>query len=95
MRLEIGMLIKTSYSTGPYRIIGIKRGCTCSSYLDSINMKEPPLRSEHIHLSLCNPEKKRDRYWLSGYDEESLASVDSEDYLILLPQDKPIQSIFL
>jgi hypothetical protein len=42
VKLRQGMLIKTNYNTGPYRIKKIKRGCTCAHVLAEINMNNPP-----------------------------------------------------
>lgn len=30
MRLEVGMIIRTNYGTGPYRITKLHRDCICS-----------------------------------------------------------------
>lgn len=99
MRLEKGMLIKTNYS-GPYRIIDIERGCTCPDYLDEIEMDDPPPQPPHIHLTLSKPDGSG-RFWLNGWDEETLTSLDKTycgqktepdfDRIIIMENDKPIQ----
>lgn len=98
MRLEVGMIIKTNYGTGPYRILDIERGCTCPLYLDD---KPTP---EHIHLTLTDPDGKG-RSWIGYIIEETLTSVpetregyikDKEpDMIIMLDQGIPVQRSFL
>lgn len=92
IRLEKGMLIKTNYGTGPYRIISVKRGCTCPSYLDSINLRDPPDRPEHIHIYLEDPDNKRkSKSFLGGYIEETLTHLDGKDKIEILKSDGPVQ----
>ena len=87
MRLEVGDIIKTNYSTGPYTILQIERGCTCPKYLDEIEstFENPaPPSKPHIHLvvlGMCDHHKGR-KYWLNGYDDDTLKSVWNDDYLI-------------
>lgn len=99
MRLEIGNIIKTNYGTGPYEIISIIRGCTCSSYLDMINKKDPPKSTEHIHLTVRQVLKDGSlsvsKFYLNGYDEETLKSVlGDDDEIILCESTKPVQATF-
>jgi hypothetical protein len=98
-RLEVGMLIRTNYS-GPYRILEIKRGCTCPSYLDTMNMATPPSSPEHIHLVLTNPDGS-DKYWLNHFIEETLTSISKSycgknvldyDRIIIMKDDHPVQT---
>lgn len=89
MRLEVGDRVKTSYGTGPYVICEILRNCTCPAPLDEINMEDPPDSPAHIHLIL------KGRYYLGGYEEETLRSVWSDDYLIYCEQQGPVQTTFL
>lgn len=75
--LKIGDIIKTNYNGegAPYRVISIKRGCICPSYLDWISMRQPPEREEHIHITcvpnnvLIGSEREGDLRWLNGYVE--------------------------
>lgn len=101
IKLEPGMLIKTSYGEQHYRIKEVSRGCTCPNYVDTINMKNPPDREPHIHI-VCSDlnEHSRSEYYLNCYNEETLHSLDKscyldeefyDDYIIILEQDKPIQ----
>ena len=97
--LEIGMKIKTNYSDESCTITGIDRGCTCPSYLDEIEMDDPPDRREHIHLELVNGAGQK--RWLNGYDENTLLSIEQSycggkahldyDRIIILPNDRPFQ----
>jgi hypothetical protein len=71
------MFVRTSYDTGPYRIVSILRGCTCPEYLDTINMTDPPPSRPHIHMTVEKPgdTPRNSPYYLGGYDEETLESV--------------------
>jgi len=97
VKLEKGMLIKTNYS-GPYRILDIERGCTCSSYLDELNMDDPPQQPKHMHLVLTRPDGTG-RFWLNYFIEETMESIGpticggewGHDRIIALDQDKPVQ----
>ena len=49
--LPIGTKIKTNYGGGRvYRVESISEPCTCASYLNTINMKDPPATEPHFHL---------------------------------------------
>lgn len=73
-RLTKGMLIETNYS-GPYRIVSIRRGCTCPDPVDEINNPgDAKDRVPHIHLTLSNPNGKG-RFWINGILEEKLRSI--------------------
>ncbi len=99
MKLEPGMLIKTNYS-GPYRIVKIKRGCTCPSYVDSINSTNPKPQPPHIHLECTDPDGS-DHFCLGYFCEETLKSLwktccgNKEeldyDWIEILDNDTPIQ----
>lgn len=90
-RLEIGMVVKTSYGTGPYRIDAIHRKCTCCiDFIDDVDSLP-----EHVHLecSYAGTDRNQDGgdYGLGFYDEQTLRSVRSDDYLEIVPSDEPIQ----
>ena len=99
VRLESGMLIKTNY-LGPYRIVEVMRNCTCPSYVDEINMVNPPEREAHMHLVLSGPDGKG-IFYLNGFNEQTLLSLNKTfcghkkefdyDRIIILAQDRPIQ----
>ena len=91
--LQVGDIVRTSYGTGPYRIIAITRNCRCSDYLDVINGNEKPSKA-HMHLvcvradepiRVCYSERKF--YWLNGYREYPDGSIrcvwSPQDYLVV------------
>lgn len=101
MKLEPGMLIRTSYDTGPYRIARpyrirrVYRGCTCPLYTDRINLRHPPAQPPHLHLELTDSDG-RGEYWINHVDEDSLTVLyanwdGSHDCIEVLPPDKPVQ----
>jgi hypothetical protein len=102
VKLEPGMLVKTSYGEQIFRIKEVHRNCTCPRYVDTINMEDPPDRPPHVHL-VCSDEEPKSRTpsFLGDYDEETLKDIDESclgetdelkhEYLIILKQDKPIQ----
>lgn len=93
MRLEPGMVVKTNYGTGPYRLTEVIRGCTCPAYLDEIEMDDPPSSSPHLHL-ICQrlgAHPRESPCYLNGYDEETLKSIWNEDYLIVINAGMPVQ----
>lgn len=67
-----GMIVRTSYGTGPYKVLEVTHGCTCPSFLDSINLgKDAPPSKPHYHL-VCRKvggENKKSHFYLNGYDE--------------------------
>ena len=99
-KLTKGMVIKSSYDNWTYRIQSVVRGCTCPAYLDEIDMDDPPPRAPHIHVK-CTDMNDKGEYWFNWYDEETLRSIDTSwcgmkrflgyDYIVILPNDKPIQ----
>jgi hypothetical protein len=93
-RIEIGDLVKTSYGTGPFRIVKIVRGCHCPR-----NYDESPLPSYgHIHLMVqyeTHDHNHGKMGYLNGYREDDLCSIWNSDYLILLPNNKPVQATIL
>lgn len=91
IRLEKGMLIKTNYGTRLYRILLVKRGCTCPSYSDSINLRNPPDSPEHMHIILEDPDNKRSKFYLGWYIEETLTHIDGKDKIEILESDGPVQ----
>ena len=93
MRLELGDIIRTNYGTGPYRITEIYRGCRCDEdHQEDEDNPCPP----HIHLTVekVNPRDGLDSRpcYLNRYDEETLRSLESEDCLIVMPSDAPVQT---
>ena len=71
-KLAVGMLIDTSYGTGPYRIKKIIRGCTCPLYLDTLNRpKDAPAQPEHLHLFLTGIDGKGN-FYINHFVESTL-----------------------
>lgn len=78
--IEIGDIVRTSYGTGPYRVVEIVRDCCCPAYLDTLNYRNPPASPPHFHLTLVKadcPIGKEPQtpggkgfYWLNGYAEK-------------------------
>jgi hypothetical protein len=96
--LTQGMLIKTNYGTGPYRIKKITRGCTCSHILSQINMNEPPNLPPHLHLVVTSPDGTGE-FYLNYYDEQTLISYGpgsydgTKDQIIVVIPDKPLKPL--
>lgn len=100
MRIEIGQHLKTNYDTGPYRVEGITRDCTCAHVLDEIESIDTPL-PPHMHLRLRFTEEapahnRGDEAWINYIDEETLRSYGAggklgRDRIIILENPSPIQ----
>lgn len=90
-RYRVGMRVRTSYNSGPYVIIQVFEGCTCPSFVDSLNLGDKAPKSRpHVHL-ICkrlDPRYGKGDYFLNGYDE-NLKSVWNDDYLIDLDELVP------
>jgi len=95
--IEIGDIVRTSYGTGPYRVVEVKHGCDCPSYFDGLEFMGRPDKARrskpHCHMLLVKascPVGKEPRrgetmagyYWLNGYDESG-ASVWNSDKLFV------------
>lgn len=86
MNLQPGMIVRTSYGTGPYRIREVVGPCTCPSFIDQINEANPPSSEPHFHL-VCDwagPRvggRKYECSFLNGYRPDG-TSVWSGDRLI-------------
>ena len=63
-----GMMVRTSYCTGPYEITGVIGGCTCPSFLDSLEY------GFHCFVKVCFAQRPqaRSRPKLSVRDRSSL-----------------------
>jgi hypothetical protein len=98
VKICYGMMVKTSYGTGPYRIKKIVRNCTCSHILANINMDNPPPLPPHIHLTVTNPDGSGE-YYLNYYDEETLIGYGpgrydgTKDQLVVVLPDKPLKPL--
>lgn len=80
-RVYRGMVVRTNYGTGPYRVTSFIENCTCPSFLDTVNLgaSAPPSKA-HYHIR-CKKDNERGDYHLNGYDE-NLNSVWDNDRLI-------------
>ncbi|MFA5376717.1 MAG: hypothetical protein WC455_13295 [Dehalococcoidia bacterium] len=95
-RLEVGMVVKTNYGTGPYQIVDIIRKCDCPHPVEEINNPSGARRSKrHIHLTCrhTNNPNKRDYSYLNGFDEKTLKSVWNKDRLIICDDIMPSEPI--
>lgn len=93
--IEIGDIVRTSYGTGPYRVVEVycpDGGCVCPAPLDEINMRKPPASEPHFHVTLVKASFPIDRnpresecYWLNGYTERGgrYISVWSKDEIFV------------
>lgn len=97
--LAIGKVVKTNYGTGPYRIPKMHGPCTCPTYVDSINMDNPPPTREHFHMTCrrVGEEKRGDDYYLSHLDRNGRSVVEDKslathrDYLIFLDDEPSLE----
>lgn len=82
MKLQPGVVVRTSYGTGPYCITSVYGPCACPRFLDSISLREPPASELHYHL-LCEDADRRGGapYHLNGYRPDGTNVWDS-DYLV-------------
>ena len=80
--LHPGMWVKTSYDSGPYLITEVIHDCMCPCYLDNIEGDDFP-SPPHVHCTVKKPGDKKP-YFLGGYNEHTLVSVWSDDYLTVL-----------
>ena len=84
MTLCIGEVVRTSYGTGPYRVVRATGPNTSPSFLDSINGIDRP-SEPHFNL-VCHdinslPGRKSRESYLNGYRLDG-TSVWSDDFLI-------------
>lgn len=94
-RFYKGMVIHTSYGSGPYIISKVTDNCTCPSFLDSLNLRESAPKSRpHCHLTCKgtgHTYNNKGTFWLNGYDENGVnvwrpddrIIVDAEETLLL------------
>lgn len=79
-----GLVVRTSYGTGPYVVLRVDGPCCCSSYLDSISGRERPSKP-HFHITCRKPDGRGGNYHLNGYSLEG-KSVWSRDRLTVESQ---------
>jgi len=81
----IGRIVRTSYGTGPYEIIGVSAPCDCPEYSRSLDGDKTP-SEPHYHLECRDhPARKgiESPSYLAGYRADG-SSVWTEDRLIFL-----------
>jgi len=97
--LQVGDIVRTSYGSGPYRIIHITRNCRCPDYLDLIDGSDKPSKP-HMHLVCVDSDEpirvrysERKLYWLNGYREypEVPEGRHKCDVSTLAPRDRHIK----
>ena len=92
-RVYKGMVVRTSYNTGPFIVTDIKENCTCPNFMDFITLFDrAPSSRPHYHLRCKELHKKSGFYWLNGYDE-NLNSVWSGDHLIVCSEETTILAL--
>ena len=86
-----GMVVRTSYGTGPYEITGVISDCTCPSFLDfleySSRMDTPPSSKTHFHLTCRGLGNKRGEYYLNGYGENGNSVYSDNDRIIVCAEE--------
>lgn len=93
MQLAVGDVVKVphnGYDSGPYKIIKVSEPCTCPSYVDSINMRNPPAREEHYHFT-CEAAHEAPAHYHRGRGNYYL---DSFDNLVLLRAEPAQMDLF-
>lgn len=59
MRIQEGMVVRTSYGTGPYRILDVVQHCTCPSFMDAVTLLDKaPASRPHTHIVLVEKWEK-------------------------------------
>ena len=67
MCIEVGAIVKTSYGTGPYKVVQVTGPCTCPTYTDSLyNFKNPLASLPHYHF-VCMDANGKTKSCLNGY----------------------------
>lgn len=81
------MVIRTSYGTGPYRVVDFEKDCTCPSFMDAITLgNKAPASKPHYHIVCRKVGESKGFYYLNGYDE-NLNSVWDNDRLIVCAEE--------
>lgn len=92
-RIYKGIVVRTSYNTGPYRVVDYTKDCTCPSFMDEITLLDKaPDSKPHYHLLCRKVGEKRGFFYLNGYDE-NLNSVWNSDRLIVSHEETTILAL--
>lgn len=86
-----GTLVITNYGTGPYLVVKVNGPCTCPRPNDLYDRKPA---NPHYHMDCCNPEDKRDKYYLGYYalDGDRICSVISNDEIRVIGHQEGYQA---
>ena len=86
-RVYNGMVIRTSYGTGPYRIVDFEKDCTCPSFMDAVTFgNDAPPSRPHYHFTCRKVGENKGFYYVNGYDE-NLNSVWNGDRVIVCAEE--------
>lgn len=86
-RIHRGMILRTSYGTGPYEVVDFTENCTCPSFMDAITMcEDAPASKPHYHIICKCVGEQRGLSYLNGYDD-NLNSVWNKDRLIVCEEE--------
>lgn len=89
------MIVRTSYGTGPYIIVKVKTSIE-PSFIDYINMKNPPASPEHYTLTVrrLNSNDHSD-YFLNGYNDDLQSVWENGDRLIVTSEETMLLNLIL
>ena len=94
MKLAPGMIVKTSYGTGPYKIKSILRACTCPLALEKLNNPMSAAQTQpHIHL-VCEwaDGRTKGEFYLNQFDEQTMTAIwPPYDTIEIVPSGQPVQ----
>lgn len=94
-RIHNGMVVRTTYGTGPYRIVDFEKDCVCPSFTDAVTLgADAPNSRPHYHIVCRKVGENKGFYYLNGYDE-NLNSVWGEDRLIVCAEETLLLTMFL
>lgn len=90
------MLVRTSYGTGPYKIIDVTENCECPSFSDYITLLDKaPHSRKHVHIRCRDLVNRYSNYYLNGYDENGLSVWDENNRLIVCAEETLLLTLFL
>ena len=83
MKLQIGMIVNTSYGTHSFKIKKIKSGCTCPEYHRTINGDDTPSEvHNHIVVEYLDKNQGAAPGYLNGYRDDG-SNVWNNDKIIV------------
>lgn len=94
MRIQEGMVVRTSYGTGPYRILDVEQHCTCPSFSDAITLLDKaPASRPHAHCTCRKVGETFGFYYLNGYDENLINVWDENSRLIVCHEETTLLTL--